>query len=78
MLLSWYPVWLGHGDKLWLNLVKRMGAISSLTLSGSLSHPLRETEVVVLVAVQLCLAVFFYLVHLSLLLLSKASLTCIS
>lgn len=54
MLLNWFPLWLGHGDKLWLNLVKRMGAISSLTLSGSLFRPLRETEVIVLVAVQFC------------------------
>lgn len=68
MLLNWFPLWLGHGDKLWLNLVKRMGAISSLTLSGSLFRPLQETEVIVLVAVQFCLAVFFYcLVRLSLL-----------
>ena len=78
MLLSWFSVWLGHADKLWLDLVKRMGAISSLTPSGSLSHLLREPGVVVLVAVQLCLAVFFYcLVHLSLLL-SETSLTYIS
>lgn len=61
MLLSWLSVCLGHADKLWLDLVKRMGAISSLTSSGSLSHLLRETGVVVLVAMQLCLAVFLNL-----------------